>query len=128
MTSLSQRPGISTKVHIHGSNGASVGVQTDTGATFVAGMSGISAPPFNDVWTIPGEEHKLAEFESADRRRFQEFDATTHYHRLQIQDFLRSILDDRPPLVTAAEGRIVVEMFTAIYQSNQLGRPVRLPL
>jgi predicted dehydrogenase len=128
VTSLSQKPGIYTKVHIHGANGASVGVQTDMGATFVAGMSGITRPPLNDIWTIPGEEHKLADFEAADRQRFQEIDATTHYHALQIQDFLRSILEDRPPLVTGAEGRIVVEMFTAIYRSNELRRPVRFPL
>ncbi len=128
VTSLSQNPGIYTKVHIHGSNGASVGVQTDTGATFVAGMSGIAAPPLNDIWTIPGEQHKLAEFEAADRQSFRAIDATTHYHTLQIQDFLRAILEDRPPLVTGAEGRIVVEMFTAIYRSNELGRPVRFPL
>ena len=37
VTSLSQKPGIYTKVHIHGSNGASVGVETDRGATFIAG-------------------------------------------------------------------------------------------
>lgn len=128
VTSLSQRPGIYTKVHIHGSNGASVGVQTDTGATFVAGMSGITLPPLNDVWTIPGEEKMLAEFEAADRQSFQHIDATTYYHRLQIQDFLRSIIDDRPPLVTGEEGRVVVEMFTAIYRSNELRRPVRFPL
>lgn len=128
VTSLSQKPGIYTKVHVHGSNGASVGVQTDTGATFVAGMSGITQPPLNDVWTIPGEENQLAEFEAADRQRFQTIDATTHYHMLQIQDFLRSIIDDRPPLVTGDEGRIVVEMFTAIYRSSELGRPVRFPL
>ena len=39
VASLSQKPGIYTKVHIHGSNGASVGVETDRGATFIAGMS-----------------------------------------------------------------------------------------
>lgn len=128
VTSLSQRPGIHTKVHIHGSNGASVGVQTDTGATFVAGMSGIAAPPLNDLWTIPGEEHLLAEFEAADRERFAKIDAVQHYHTLQIQDFLQAILNDRPPLVTGEEGRIVVAMFTAIYRSNQEGKPIRFPL
>lgn len=128
VASLSQKPGIYTKVHVHGSNGASVGVQTDTGATFVAGMSGIAQPPFNDVWTIPGEEHRLAEFEATDRERFQQIDATTHYHALQIQDFLQAILEGRPPLVTGREGRIVVAMFTAIYRSQELGRPVRFPL
>ncbi|MFT5526356.1 MAG: UDP-N-acetyl-2-amino-2-deoxyglucuronate dehydrogenase [Pirellulaceae bacterium] len=128
VSSLSQKPGIYTKVHVHGANGASVGVQTDTGATFVAGMSGITPPPFNDVWTIPGEESKLAEFEAIDRETFKGVDATTHYHQLQIQDFLQSIRDDREPLVTGVEGRIVVEMFTAIYRSSELGRPVRFPL
>src|SRR5580698_4423596 len=63
VASLSQKPGLFTKVHIHGSNGASVGVETDRGATFIAGMSPIADPPLNDVWTIPGEEHLLAGFQ-----------------------------------------------------------------
>ena len=37
VTSLSQKPGLYTKVHVHGTNGASVGVETDRGATFIAG-------------------------------------------------------------------------------------------
>jgi len=126
VTSLSQRPGIYTKVHIHGSNGASVGVQTDTGATFVAGMSGIAEPPLNDLWTIPGEEHLLTQWEAEDRARFREIDATHHYHRLQIQDFLQAIQQGRTPLVTGAEGRIVVQMFSAIYESSREHRAIRL--
>src|SRR5262249_37020735 len=47
ITSVSQRPGLYTKVHIHGSNGSSVGVETDRGATFVAGVSTIAEPPLN---------------------------------------------------------------------------------
>jgi predicted dehydrogenase len=38
--SLCQKPGVYSKIHLHGSNGASVGVQTDSGATFVAGHVG----------------------------------------------------------------------------------------
>lgn len=128
VTSLCQKPGIYTKVHIHGSNGSSVGVQTDSGATFVAGMSEIADPPLNDVWTIPGEEHLLKEFEAADRARFREINATRHYHSLQIRDFLAAVIDDRPPLVSGEEGRVVVEMFQAIYRSNRDRRPVRFPL
>ncbi|WP_254511741.1 Gfo/Idh/MocA family protein [Anatilimnocola floriformis] len=128
VTSLSQRPGINTKVHIHGSNGASVGVQTDTGASFVAGMTSITEPPLNDVWTIPGEEHLLADFITADRAHFAQIDATQYYHRLQIQDFLQAVRDNRRPLVTGEEGRIVVAMFTAIYRSNELQRPVKFRL
>jgi predicted dehydrogenase len=127
VTSLAQKPGIYTKVHIHGANGASVGVETDRGATFVAGMSEIAEPPLNDLWTIPGEEHLLAGFQTEDRARFREINATTHYHTLQIQDFLRAVQQGRPPMVTGEEGRVVVEMFTAIYRSQRERRPIKFP-
>jgi predicted dehydrogenase len=126
VTSVAQKPGISTAVHVHGTSGASVGVETDRGATFIAGVTAIAEPPLNDVWTIPGEEHLLAAFQAEDRARFARIDATTHYHGLQIQDFLRAIREGRPPLVTGEEGRAVVELFTAIYRSNREGRPVML--
>jgi predicted dehydrogenase len=128
VTSLSQRPGIYTKVHIHGSNGASVGVETDRGATFVAGVSEIAEPPLNDVWTIPGEEQLLPGFQEADRTAFHAVKATTHYHTLQIRDFLCAVRDRRPPMVTGEEGRIVVEMFTAIYRSQHERRAIRFPV
>ena len=102
VTSLAQKPGIYTKVHIHGSNGASVGVETDRGATFIAGVSGIAEPPLNDLWTIPGEESLLAGWQNEDRERFGRIDPVTHYHALQDRDFLQSVLegpqavDDRP--------------------------------
>ena len=127
VASLSQKPGLWTRVHIHGSNGASVGVETDRGATFVAGVSDIAEPPLNDVWTIAGEEHRLAEFQAEDRARFQQVNATTHYHALQIQDFLRAVLEERTPLVTGEEGRTVVAMFTAIYRSQRQRRPIAFP-
>jgi predicted dehydrogenase len=125
VSTLSTRPGIHAKVHIHGSNGASVGVETDRGATFVAGMSAIAEPPLNDVWTIPGEEGKLAAFQAEDRGRFAQVNATTHYHALQIQDFLQAVRDDRPPALTGEDGRLVVAMFTAIYRSGRERRPIR---
>jgi len=128
VTSLSQRPGIFTKVHIHGANGASVGVETDRGATFVAGVSEIAEPPLNDLWTIPGEEGLLKGFQETDCARFNEVKATTHYHALQIRDFLCAVRDNRPSQVPAEQGRIVVEMFTAIYRSQRERRPIKLPL
>jgi predicted dehydrogenase len=126
VTSLSQKPGIATKVHIHGSNGASVGVETDRGATFIAGVTPIAEPPLNDLWTIPGEESKLGEFQIEDRERFASLDATTHYHSLQIEDFLRAILENRPPLVTGDDGRRAVALFDAIYRSNRERRPIAI--
>ncbi len=128
VTSVSQRPGLFTKVHVHGTNGASIGVETDRGATFIAGVSTIAEPPLNDLWTIPGEESHLAEFQAEDRARFLAIDATTHYHALQLADFLAAVQEDRPPLVTGEDGREVVAMFTAIYRSREQRRPISFPV
>jgi UDP-N-acetyl-2-amino-2-deoxyglucuronate dehydrogenase len=128
VTSLSQKPGLFTKVHVHGSNGASVGVETDRGATFIAGVSAIAEPPLNDLWTIPGEEDLLEKFQAEDRAHFARVDASTHYHALQIRDFLRACQEGRPPLVTGEDGREVVALFTAIYRSHREGRPIKFPL
>jgi UDP-N-acetyl-2-amino-2-deoxyglucuronate dehydrogenase len=126
VSSLAQKPGIYTKVHIHGSNGASIGVETDRGATFIAGVTAIAEPPLNDLWTIPGEEADLARFQAEDRAFFQTIDAVDHYHALQIQDFLRAIIEGRPTLVTGNDGRRVVAIVQAIYQSGREGRPFKL--
>jgi UDP-N-acetyl-2-amino-2-deoxyglucuronate dehydrogenase len=115
-TSLSQKPGIYTRLHIHGSNGASVGVQTDSGATFVAGMSGIAAAPFNDVWTIPGEEAPPPPATFRDG-----VDPTVHYHGLQLREFLNAVDEGRAPLVTGEDGRRVVSLIEAIYRSGSTG-------
>jgi predicted dehydrogenase len=128
ITSVSQCPGLYTKVHVHGTNGASVGVETDRGATFIAGVSGIAEPPLNDVWTIPGEEDLLAGFQAEDRARFAAVDAATHYHALQIRDFLAAVIEGRPPEVTGEDGRAVVAMFAAIYRSARERRPAAFPL
>jgi UDP-N-acetyl-2-amino-2-deoxyglucuronate dehydrogenase len=106
--SLSQNPGIYTKIHIHGSNGYSVGAQTDTGATFVAGSTQVIEPPFNDLWTIPGEKAPSAPNHPAE-----------YYHALQDQDFLQAVLNDRAPLCDGKEGRKVVELIAAIYRSGR---------
>ena len=128
VVSNSQKPGLYGKVHVHGSNGASVGVQTDGGAMFIAGMSSVLEPPINDLWTVPGEEHLLAQWQAEDRALFEQVDAARYYHLLQGQEFLQAILEDREPAVTGVEGRKTVELFTAIYRSQRDGRPVKFPL
>jgi predicted dehydrogenase len=128
VASLAQKPGLFTHVHIHGSNGASVGVETDRGASFVAGVSSIAEPPLNDLWNVPGEEDRLATFRDEDRNGFSQVDATTHYHALQIGEFLQAVLEGRAPAVTGEDGRMVVAMFTAIYRSHRDGCPVKFPV
>ncbi len=128
VVSNSQKPGIYGKVHIHGSNGASVGVQTEGGAMFIAGMTAIQEPPYNDLWTVPGEEALLDQWRAADRAAFDAPDPALRYLTLQNQDFLEAILGDRDPAVTGRDGRVTVEIFTAIYRSQRDRAPVKFPV
>jgi predicted dehydrogenase len=129
IASNSQKPGIYCKVHIHGSNGASVGVQTDGGAMFVAGMTSIIEPPVLDIWSVPGEEKLLKEWIAEDSVFFNGLeDPMKHYHFVQINDFLEALRDGRDPPVTGADGRVTVEIFTAIYRSARDNMPVHWPL
>jgi predicted dehydrogenase len=122
VVSNSQNPGLYAKIHVHGQSGASVGVQTDGGSVFVAGVTTEVDPPINDIWTIPGEEELLAQWQAEDRAQAKTIDIMSHYHYLQIQDFVEAILNDRPPMVSGEE------LFTAIYRSQRERRPIRFPL
>jgi len=121
-------PALYGKVHVHGSNGATVGVQTDGGAMFIAGMSKIEEPPLNDLWTVKGEEGLFEAFRAEDTARFRAIDPIRHYVEMQDEDFLRAVALGEPPLVDGAAGRATVELFTAIYRSDRDRRPVRFPL
>jgi predicted dehydrogenase len=128
LVSNSQKPGFYGKIHVHGENGASVGVQTEGGSPFVSGVTQFVDPPFNDIWTVPGEESLLKEWQAQDEEYFKTVDIMTHYHYLQLQDFLQSILENREPAVNGVEGRKHVELFTSIYRSQRDCRPVKFPL
>jgi predicted dehydrogenase len=128
LVSNSQKPGIFGKVHVHGENGASVGVQTDGGAMFIAGMTEIAQPPVNDLWTVPGEEKLLERWEKEDAEAFMKHDPMDYYMQLQIEDFLKAIGENRQPAVNGEDGRNVVELFTAIYRSTRDNLPVIFPL
>lgn len=124
--SNSQQPGLYGKIHVHGSSGASVGAEIDSGSPFISGVTEAMDPPFNDMWTIPGEENLLPEWNREDRSR--PWNVMTHYHERQLDDFLQAVMEDRQPLVDGEAGRSVVELFTAVYRSQETGAPVKLPL
>lgn len=128
IVSNSQKPGIYGKVHVHGENGASVGVQTDGGAMFIAGVPGYIEPPLNDIWTIDGEENLLEKWKDADSAHFNSIDPMVYYMERQIEDFLHAIENNTEPLVTGEDGRRTVELFTAIYRSTRDNKPVKFPL
>ncbi|RIH65074.1 gfo/Idh/MocA family oxidoreductase [Mariniphaga sediminis] len=128
IVSNSQKPGIYGKVHVHGENGASVGVQTDGGAMFVAGMSTVLEPPVNDLWTVPGEEKMLEKWMKEDSEMFHSINPTVFYIERQIEDFLKALETGKKPLVSGEDGRRTVELFTAIYRSTRDNQPVKFPL
>jgi predicted dehydrogenase len=128
VASNSQRPGLYGRIHVHGTNGASVGVQVESGSAFVSGVTTEAAPPVNDIWTVPGEEDRLLGWQLEDAARAATVDIMNDYHRRQIEDFLRAIQDDRAPMVTGEEGRKSVELFTAIYRSQRDHVPIPFPV
>ena len=128
LVSNSQKPGLYGKVHVHGSNGASVGAQTEGGSPFISGVTAEVEPPINDIWSVPGEEAMLEVWQEQDRADVKIHNPMTYYHRLQIDDFLDAVLEGREPMVNGEEGRKVVEMFTAIYRSQRDGQPIKFPL
>ena len=128
VVSNSQDPALYGKVHIFGSNGAAAGVQTDGGAMFIAGVSNITEPPVNDLWTIPGEKDMLDQWKQQDSDFFNSIDSVTYYHEQQFADFVNAIKSGTQPLIDGAAGRRTVELFTAIYRSNRDKKPVTFTL
>lgn len=128
LVSNSQKPGLYSKVHVHGSNGASVGAQTEGGSMFLPGQTAIKDAPKLEIWTIPGEEHFMEQWNREDAEAFHSVDSMTWYFKQQLEDFAEAVINHRPPLVTLQEGRKTVELFTAIYRSQRDGKPVKFPL
>jgi UDP-N-acetyl-2-amino-2-deoxyglucuronate dehydrogenase len=119
VASNSQNPGLWGRIEIHGSNGSSIGVQTDGGSMFISGVTSHVEPPINHLWTVPGETQMLETWQAQDRALAAQNDVMTHYHQLQIEDFLRAILEDCSPEVSAEAALQVVEVFAAIYAGHR---------
>ncbi|NBK20893.1 MAG: Gfo/Idh/MocA family oxidoreductase [Spirochaetia bacterium] len=125
LVSNSQKPGIYAKVHVHGSNAFSLGVQTDGGAMFIAGMSGVTEPPFNDIWTVEGEQGMLEVWKIEDTAFFDTIDPVLHFFTLQQEDFTQAILNDTIPASSGEEGMQTVRIIEGMYVSGRTGMPVR---
>jgi predicted dehydrogenase len=119
LVSNSQKPGIYAKVHIHGDAAYSVGVQTDGGAMFIAGMNGISEPPLNDLWTIPGEKDYLGIYRAEDEDFFKTIDPTVYFFTRQIDDFCFAVQEGRKPLCTGEDGRETVRFIETLLTAGK---------
>ena len=122
--SNSQRPGLHGVLHVPGTNGASVGVETDRGSSFVAGISEPSRPR-NDIWTVPGQEELPDRWVTDDEAALARADIGTHFHELQLRDVVEAIRDRREPAVTAEDGRRSVALMAAIADAARRGGRVR---
>jgi len=127
LVSNSLNPALYARVQITGSNGSTVGVKTDGGAMFIAGMSNALEPPINDVWNIPGEQDMLPKLQKQDIELFERNDIN-HNHFLQLSDFIRSVRNGTKPQSDLLEGRKTVELITAIYRTTRDNAPVSFPL
>jgi len=121
LVSNSQKPGIYAKVHVHGSSGASAGVQTDGGAMFIAGIPGAVEPPLNDIWNLPGEEALLEKFRREDESLFKSLGsgAIAWFFTQQMEDLCVSIIEGKAPFVSAAEGRETVKFIETMYKMGK---------
>lgn len=128
VVSNSQKPALFGNVRVHGSNGASIGVQTDGGAMFIAGVSGIGEPPENDLWTVEGEADMLPLFKKEDSDFFASTGSTNYFHVEQLKDFLNAIQNGTKPLISLEDGRRTVELITGIYRSYRDRKPIKFPL
>lgn len=128
VVSNSQSPALYGKVHIFGENGASIGVQTDGGQMFIAGMSTITEAPYNDIWNVSGEESMQPVWKKEDTKIFQSVDSMYYYHQEQIEDFINAVANGTKPLVDAVEGRKTVEIYTGIYRSTKTNQVIKFPL
>jgi UDP-N-acetyl-2-amino-2-deoxyglucuronate dehydrogenase len=118
VASNSQRPGLYGRIHVHGRRGASVGVETDTGSSFIAGIS-VPSLPSNDVWTIPGEEAARERWAAEDAAELTGIDIETYFHELQLRDVVAAIREGRPPAVDGRDGRAAVALMEAIDKASR---------
>jgi predicted dehydrogenase len=123
IASNSQNPGLYARVHVHGGNGASVGVETDGGSIFVAGVTSPTLAR-NDLWTIPGQETMPDQWATQDRAAVADVDLDSHYHELQLRDVVAAVREHRRPAIDGRDGRATVELFWAIYRASATGQRV----
>lgn len=77
--------------------------------------------PLQEEWTIPGAEP----IDYAKCRYMKYF---VDNNRFAAWDLLQAITEDRPPLASAADARLVQEMIQGIYASQLAGGTLRFPL
>lgn len=92
---------------------------------FIAGTTGVTEPPYNDLWTVEGEQGMLDVWKMEDFAFFKTIDPVGHFFRLQLEDFTQAILNDTTPSSSGEEGMETVKLIEGMYVSGRTGKPVR---
>ena len=109
--------------------GAQILVSDKAGHTASVAEFPEGTPGQNDIWTLPGDEdYRQVYFPeiNSDPELAEIHTNLVPYHRLQIEDFVHAVLEDRDPVVTGREARKSLEIILAIYESSRTGATVRL--
>lgn len=109
--STSIYPGLPERIEIHGERG-----------TVVVEGSRIKAWNFKDC------EERECDISEVRTGAAKASDIGIEAHRLQIEDMIKAIQEDRDPTITGEEARKAVEIVLTIYESARRGEAVKLPL
>lgn len=77
-------------------------------------------------WNIKGEEPGEISSRETDSGSSDPMSISYEYHKLQLSDFVESILQDKEPIITGEEGRPALEVIKTIYQSSKSSREIQL--
>ena len=116
-------PGLNARVQIHGDRGSAV-IDNDQLTYFHAARDGETVPdigagsPGNQAAAVLGARARSADPGTEGVKPTS--------HTAQYQDFLSSVINGQPPLVTVAEATRTLAVIRSIYESADCGRPVRV--
>jgi predicted dehydrogenase len=111
-------PGYLKRIELHGSQGS-------------AAMEEEDIVRWDFAQALPGDEDIRRQMQARHSTGGGASDPAAighHGHRMQFQDVLAAIDQDREPAINGPEGRRSVEIILAIYQAAETRQPVRLPL
>lgn len=78
------------------------------------------------VWAVDGEDADTGEAEQLTDGSANPAAISNEGHRRQIEDMMRAVIENRPPMIDGREGRKSLELVVALYEAANSGRPMLL--
>ncbi|HEX5082265.1 MAG TPA: Gfo/Idh/MocA family oxidoreductase [Blastocatellia bacterium] len=76
-------------------------------------------------WAIDGEDAEAVGGEQITDGSANPAAISNEGHRLQIEDMMRAVIEDRAPMIDGREGRKSLELVVGLYESAVSGQPVK---